>query len=146
MAGGGPVVGYGQRGFVYGAEVDGGLTLANLTLGAQHSDHTIVYAAFATEGAVDGPAQDLLDTTHAYWRLGGGVGLTSTTGRDGYDTIHSQGIALTGLGVAVPMPAHAQGCVSSGRFAAATVEFRYVGDWEVVLVPRLEYTASICSE
>jgi len=150
MAGGGPVLGYGERGVVYGAEANAGFTFANLAAGVQHSGRTMVYAALSADGpidgAVDGRPLDVLDGSHAYARLGGGIGFSSTTQRDGYDSIDAHGIALTGLGVSVPLPAHTKGCVSTASpFVAITLEVRYVAQWELVLVPRYEHAAYPCS-
>lgn len=146
MAGGGPVIGYGERGVVYGAEADGGFTFANLAVGAQHSNRTVVYGVLSSDAAVDGRPLDMLDATHPYARVGGGIGFSSTTGRDGHDTIEPHGIALTGLGVSLPLPAHPKGCVSTAStFAVVTLELRYVAQWELVLVPRLQDAAYPCS-
>lgn len=145
MAGGGPILGYGERGVVYGAEANGGFTFANLAVGAQHDQQTLVYAAVSGDAALDSNALDMLPGRHEYGRLGGGVGVSSTTGRDGYDTYDAHGVFLTGLGFSLPVPGHEKSCASSvGEFVAVTVELRYVAQWEVVLVPRLEAYETMC--
>lgn len=137
MVGGGPVVGIGQRGFVYGAEASGGLTFANATLGYQ-SEGQVGYAALGFDSPLDhGGAPQFDGNLHPYGRVALGLGITSRQRPDGYQDIDVHGMVLGGGG-GVASSKRLDNCGNSNvPTVAVTLEVRYLTQWEVVLVSRL---------
>jgi hypothetical protein len=137
VVGGGPIVGYSNRGLFGGVEVSAGAEaiLPQATLGYQ-SDHQLIY--LRVDETVDVTVNGYTDHyLYPGGRIGGGIGLAVENG-----TASTAGVFAAGfsLGHAV------SGVPGSCRDTAAVLEIqvRYAAGWSIALVPRVEQGVSSC--
>jgi hypothetical protein len=138
--GGGPVVGFGQRGWYGGAEVGGGIEYAELAvggtfLGARRLHY--VRLDFGVDGAAAG---DVATTTQlGSWRgsLGGmlGVGAAFESGR-----VHDAFVVAPSYSFQ-----HVSSCTHQWySVVGASLSLRYDGAWSVAFAPRISAAATPC--
>jgi hypothetical protein len=149
VVGGGPVIGYGERGLYAGAEVSAGgeILLPQVSLGYQ-SDQQLVYVR--TDEAVDVTGMQRppgLQATDGTWvsggRIGGGVGLSFA-----HDDATPVGVFAIG-----PSAGHAlhrlntdnNSCDVSNTVGVVELQVRYVRGWSIAFVPRIESGSTFCN-
>jgi len=139
--GAGPVVGYGQRGFVLGGEAGGGILGLEATAGYESG---LGYARLDYD--TYGDLQNFDRSPHPVARLGLGAGFTTTTRPDGYQDLHWHAMATAGLGAWRSGITGAEACQrqDGANAVAATIELRYAGQFEVVVVPRYVRISPFC--
>jgi hypothetical protein len=141
--GGGPLVGYGHRGLFAGAEVSAGgqFIVPQAVLGFQ-SDRSLLYMRL--DEAVDwtAAAQKSNATNSGYRgtfspgaRIGGGFGLSFD-----HDDVQPLGMFAMGasVGYAPAVTTDTNSCGDYATVGVVELQLRYVADWSVVLVPRVE--------
>jgi hypothetical protein len=123
--GGGPVVGYGRRGFVWGAEATTGWSIGSVSAGYQSTGRGYLHAAFDRFTGENRPHIVTVGHPLGSVRIGGGL----STGLHDADVGYQSGECNDKWSDALNV----------------TLEARYVGQWELVLVPRYEHANIFCS-
>lgn len=139
--GGGPVVGYGQRGFVWGGEATAGWSIGAVSAGYQSTGRAYVLAALDHFAGQSKPHIATVGYPLGSVRIGGGLSFgPEATG----------GMLVAGGGIATGLHDADVGYQSGecndkwSDELNLTLEVRYVGQWELVLVPRYEHEHIFC--
>jgi hypothetical protein len=139
--GGGPILGYGQRGLYGGvdASIGGDALIPQLTLGYQ-SDHQLAYVRL--DEAVDGVAWGIATSNgpaHLGGRVGGGLGWAFD---HSVEEQAQTGVFVSGLSYGVTLGSGT--CNTTVPVAVLEVQVRYARGWSIALAPRIEAALKGC--
>lgn len=139
--GAGPVIGYGERGLVLGGEAGGGMLGLEATAGYESG-----FGYARLDWNEYGSFHSFDRSVHPVMRLGLGAGFTTTTRPDGYEEFDWHAMPIAGGGAMLSSLGAVQACQQqqAANAFSATLELRYAGHFEVVIVPRYVRITPFC--